>query len=118
GELQMKGLTDIPGIRVGHISDFEALTGCTAILCEEGAVGGVDIRGSASGTQETPALDPRHIDPVAHAILLGGGSAFGLEAASGVRRYLEARGKGLRTGAAIVPIVPAAILYDLAIGQA
>jgi L-aminopeptidase/D-esterase-like protein len=114
----MKGLTDISGIRVGHLSDFEALTGCTAILCEEGAVGGVDIRGSASGTQETPALDPSHIDPVIHGILLGGGSAFGLEAASGVRRYLEARGKGLRTPAAVVPIVPAAILYDLGIGKA
>src|SRR5215813_10065938 len=85
----MKGLTDIPGIRVGHVSDFDALTGCTAILCEKGAVGGVDIRGSASGTQETPAISPAHADPVAHGILLAGGSAFGLEAASGVRRYLE-----------------------------
>jgi L-aminopeptidase/D-esterase-like protein len=114
----MKGLTDIAGIRVGHVSDFQAITGCTAILCEAGAAGGVDIRGSASGTQETPTLDPLHVDPVAHGILLAGGSAFGLEAAAGVRRYLERRGAGVATPAGKVPIVPAAILYDLAIGKA
>jgi L-aminopeptidase/D-esterase-like protein len=114
----MKGLTDISGIRVGHVSDFQAITGCTAILCEGGAVGGVDIRGSASGTEETPTLHPLHIDPVVHGILLAGGSAFGLEAASGVRRYLERRGAGVITPAAKVPIVPAAILYDLGIGKA
>ncbi|MGD0500136.1 MAG: P1 family peptidase [Bryobacteraceae bacterium] len=114
----MKGLTDIPGIRVGHISDYEALTGCTAILCEAGAVGGVDIRGSATGTQEIATLDPGHVTPQAHGVMLAGGSAFGLEAASGVRRYLEGRGVGYNTGAAKVPIVPAAILYDLGIGKA
>ena len=114
----MKGLTDISGIRVGHISDFQAITGCTAVLCEAGAVGGVDIRGAASGTQETATLDPLHVDPVVHGILLAGGSAFGLEAASGVRRYLESRGAGVSTPAAKVPIVPAAILYDLGIGKA
>jgi len=114
----MKGLTDIPGIRVGHVSDYEAITGCTAILCEAGAAGGVDIRGSATGTEETPVLDPGHVTPQVHAILLAGGSAFGLEAASGVRRYLEHRGIGFDTGAAKVPIVPAAILYDLGIGKA
>ena len=65
----MKGLTDIPGFRVGHISDYQAITGCTAILCEAGAVGGVDIRGLASGTQETPTLGPLHVDPVVHGIL-------------------------------------------------
>jgi L-aminopeptidase/D-esterase-like protein len=111
----MKGLTDIPGIRVGHVSDFDAITGCTAILCEQGAVGGVEIRGSASGTEETPALDPLHVDPVLHGILLAGGSAFGLEAASGVRRYLETRGAGISTPAGKIPIVAAAILYDLGI---
>ena len=111
-----KGLTDIPGILVGHVSDFHAITGCTAILFEQGAVGGVDIRGSASGTEETPALDPLHVDPVAHGILLAGGSAFGLEAASGVRRYLEKRGAGVVTPAGRIPIVAAAILYDLGIG--
>jgi L-aminopeptidase/D-esterase-like protein len=114
----MKGLTDIAGIRAGHVSDFEAITGCTAILCEEGAVGGVDIRGPATGTEEIATLDPGHVTPHVHGILLAGGSAFGLEAASGVRRYLEHRGFGYATGASKVPIVPAAILYDLAIGQA
>jgi L-aminopeptidase/D-esterase-like protein len=113
----MKGLTDIPGIKVGHVSDFEAITGCTAILCEQGAVGGVDIRGSASGTEETPTLDPGHITPLVHGIVLSGGSAFGLETASGVRRYLEHRGIGFATGSANVPIVAAAILYDLGIGK-
>jgi L-aminopeptidase/D-esterase-like protein len=113
----MKGLTDIPGVRVGHISDFEAITGCTAILCEQGAVGGVDIRGSATGTEEIATLDPGHVTPVVHGILLAGGSAFGLEAASGVRRYLERHGVGYETGAAKVPIIPAAILYDLGIGK-
>jgi len=114
----MKGLTDIPGIRVGHISDYEAITGCTAILCGQGAVGGCDIRGSATGTEETPVLDPGHVTPQVHGILLAGGSAFGLEAASGVRRYLEHQGIGYNTGAAKVPLVPAAILYDLGIGKA
>jgi L-aminopeptidase/D-esterase-like protein len=114
----MKGLTDIPGIRVGHVSDFDALTGCTAILCQPGAVAGVDIRGSASGTEEIETLDPGHVTEQIHGILLAGGSAFGLEAASGVRRYLEHKGIGFDTGAAKVPIVPAAILYDLAIGKA
>ena len=114
----MKGLTDIAGVRVGHVSDYRAITGCTAILCPQGAVGGVDIRGSATGTEETPVLDPGHVTPQVHAILLAGGSAFGLEAASGVRRYLEQQGVGFDTGAAKVPIVPAAILYDLAIGKA
>jgi L-aminopeptidase/D-esterase-like protein len=114
----MKGLTDIAGIRVGHVSDFDAITGCTAILCEQGAVGGVDIRGSASGTEETPALDPLHVDPTVHGILLAGGSAFGLEAASGVRRYLEKRGAGVDTPAGKIPIVAGAIIYDLAIGKA
>ena len=113
----MKGLTDIPGIRVGHVSDFDAITGCTAILCERGATGGVDIRGSASGTEETPTLDPTHVDPTVHGICLAGGSAFGLEAASGVRRYLESRGAGVYTPAGRVPIVAAAILYDLGIGK-
>jgi len=113
----MKGLTDIPGIRVGHVSDYEALTGCTAILCEEGAVGGVDIRGSASGTEETPALDPGHLDDSVHAIMLAGGSAFGLEAASGVRRYLARRGVGVFYGGEHIPIVTGAILFDLGLGK-
>lgn len=116
--LKPKGLTDVPGIRVGHASDFEALTGCTVVLCGSGAVGGVDIRGSATGTEEIEVLDPGHVTDRVHAIVLAGGSAFGLEAASGVRRSLEQQGVGYPTGAVRVPIVPAAILYDLSIGQA
>jgi L-aminopeptidase/D-esterase-like protein len=114
----VKGLTDIPGIRVGHVSDYGAITGCTAILCDGGAAAGVDIRGSATGTEEIGTLDPGHVTDRIHGVLLAGGSAFGLEAASGVRRYLERKGVGYQTGAAKVPIVPAAILYDLGIGRA
>ncbi len=110
-------LTDISGIRVGHVSDYDALTGCTAILCPEGAVGGVDIQGSASGTSETPTLAPSHVDPVAHAVCLAGGSAFGLEASSGVRRYLAKQNAGVQTPGGRIPIVPAAIIYDLGIGK-
>src|SRR5579864_3546911 len=114
----MKGLTDIPGIRVGHASDYDALTGCTVILCDGGAVGGVDIRGAATGTEEIDVLRPAHLTPQVHAVVLSGGSAFGLEAASGVRRYLEHRGVGFSLGGPVVPIVPCAILYDLGIGKA
>jgi L-aminopeptidase/D-esterase-like protein len=113
----MKGLTDIPGIRTGHVSDFDAVTGCTAILCEQGAVGGVDIRGSASGTQEIDTLSPGHVTDRVHGILLSGGSAFGLEAAAGVRRYLAGRKVGYPFGGQHIPIVPAAILFDLGIGK-
>lgn len=114
----MKGLTDIPGIRVGNVSDFDALTGCTVILCDGGAVAGVDIRGSATGTSEIDVMNPGHVTDRVHAVVLAGGSAFGLEAASGVRRFLERKGVGFETGAAKVPIVPCAILYDLGIGKA
>jgi L-aminopeptidase/D-esterase-like protein len=114
----LKGLTDIAGIRVGHASDYEALTGCTVILCDGGAVAGADIRGSASGTEEFPVMDPGHIVDRIHAVCLAGGSAFGLEAASGVRRFLEQKGVGFETGAAKVPLVPAAIIYDLGVGKA
>ena len=113
----MKGLTDIPGIRVGHASDYDALTGCTAILCEEGAVAGCDIGGGASGTTEFDVMNPQHVTPFVHAITLAGGSAFGLESVSGVRRFLEQKGVGFPTGYAKVPIVPGAILYDLGIGK-
>jgi len=113
----MKGLTDIPRIRVGHASDFDALTGCTVILCDGGAVAGVDIRGSATGTSEMDVMSPGHVTDRIHAVVFAGGSAFGLEAASGVRRFLEKKGVGFDTGAAKVPIVPCAILYDLGIGK-
>ncbi len=111
-------ITDIPGIRVGHASDLEALTGCTVILCEAGAVGGVDQRGGAPGTRETDALYPLHLVQQVHAIALAGGSAFGLDSASGVVRYLEESGVGFDVGVARVPIVPAAILFDLGVGRA
>jgi L-aminopeptidase/D-esterase-like protein len=114
----MQGLTAIAGIRVGHASNFDALTGCTAILCETGAVGGVDIRGSASETSSIDTLQPGHVTGMVHGIVLSGGSAFGLETVSGVRRYLEQHGAGFRVGHAIVPIVPGAVLYDLDIGKA
>jgi len=103
---------------VGHAQDDEALTGCTVVLCEKGAVGGVDQRGGAPGTRETDLLNPLNLVEKVHAVLLAGGSAFGLDAASGVMRYLEERKIGFDTGVARVPIVPAAILYDLAIGRA
>src|SRR5512136_2674045 len=111
-------ITDVPGIRVGHAQDEEALTGCTVILCRKGAVGGVDQRGGAPGTRETDLLKPVNAVEKVHAVLLAGGSAFGLDAAAGVMRYLERHKIGFNTGAARVPIVPAAILYDLAIGRA
>ncbi len=111
-------LTDIPGIRVGHATDEIGCTGCTAILCPEGTVGGVDIRGSASGTRELDALSPLHLVPHVHAVLLAGGSAFGLDAAAGVMRYLEERGIGFDVQVTRVPIVPTAILFDLRIGSA
>jgi len=110
-------ITDVPGIKVGHATHKEALTGCTVILCEDGAVGGVDQRGGAPGTRETDSMQPMHLVQTAHAIVLAGGSAFGLEAATGVVRYLEERGIGYDTLVAKVPIVPAAILFDLGIGD-
>jgi L-aminopeptidase/D-esterase-like protein len=113
----LKGLTDIPGILVGHASDLDALTGCTAILFEHGAAGGVDVRGSATGTEELGLLDPMHVTERINAILFAGGSAFGLEAASGVRRYLERKGIGVMTPGGPVPLVPAAILFDLAFAK-
>ncbi|MBM3150864.1 MAG: P1 family peptidase [Chloroflexi bacterium] len=115
---RFNSITDIPGIRVGHAQDEEALTGCTVVLCEKGASAGVDQRGGAPGTRETDLLSPINAVGKVHAVLLAGGSAFGLDAAAGVMRYLEGRKVGFNTGAARVPIVPAAILYDLAIGRA
>jgi len=110
-------ITDVKGIRVGYAQNDHALTGCTVILCEAGAVGGVDQRGGAPGTRETDALYPLHLVKKVHAIVLAGGSAFGLDAASGVVRYLEEREIGFDVGVARVPIVPAAILFDLNVGQ-
>ncbi len=114
----MLTLTDVPGIEVGHAQDEEALTGCTVILCRHGAVAGVDQRGGAPGTRETDLLKPVNFVEHVHAVLLTGGSAFGLEAAGGVVRYLEERGIGFNVGVARVPIVPAAVIFDLALGRA
>jgi L-aminopeptidase/D-esterase-like protein len=111
-------ITDIPGILVGHAQDDTALTGCTVILYEKGAVGGVDQRGGAPGTREVDALHPMHLVSKVHGIVLAGGSAFGLEAATGVMRYLEEKNVGFDTRIVRVPIVPAAILFDLGIGRA
>ncbi len=111
----MKGLTDIPGILVGHSSDYDGLTGCTVILCEKGAVAGGEIRGFATGTGEWDLLSPQHVMDKIHAVVLAGGSAFGLEAASGVRRFLAHKGIGVTTFP--VPLVVSAILYDLAFAK-
>jgi L-aminopeptidase/D-esterase-like protein len=111
-------ITDVRGIEVGHAQDEDALTGCTVILCRQGAVAGVDVRGSAPGTRETDLLDPVNLVEQVHAVVLTGGSAYGLDAASGVMRYLEEQNIGFPMGAAVVPIVPAAVLYDLGLGRA
>lgn len=111
-------LTAISGLSVGHWTNAEAATGCTVVLCPDGAVAGVDVRGSAPGTREIALLDPVNTVQKVHAILLSGGSAFGLAAADGVMRWLEERGHGFDVGVAKVPIVPGAILFDLGIGQA
>jgi L-aminopeptidase/D-esterase-like protein len=110
-------ITDIPGLLVGHAQNDDALTGCTVILYEKGAVGGVDQRGGAPGTREIDALHPMHLVSRVHGIVLAGGSAFGLDAATGAMRYLEERGVGFDTRIAKVPIVPSAILFDLGIGK-
>jgi len=116
-EVQERGITAVPGVRVGHATDPVGLTGCTVVLCERGAVGGVDQRGGAPGTRETDLLRPMHLVDRVHAVLLAGGSAFGLAAADGVVRYLEERGVGFDARVAKVPIVPAAILFDLDLGD-
>jgi len=111
-------ITDIPGIRVGHDTNLEAGTGCTVILCDTPAVGGVDVRGGAPATRETDLLHPLHMVEEVHAIVLTGGSAFGLDAAGGVMRYLEEHSIGIDVGVAKVPIVPAAAILDLGFGSA
>jgi L-aminopeptidase/D-esterase-like protein len=109
--------TDVPGVAVGHYTDAQALTGCTVVLTPQGAVAGVDVRGSAPGTRETDCLQPGNLVQQAHAILLTGGSAFGLDAASGVMRWLEERQHGFEVANLHVPIVPSAVIFDLAVGN-
>ena len=111
-------ITDIGGVTAGHYTDGENMTGCTVVIIEGGAVCGVDVRGAAPGTRETDLLRPANTVQKANAILLTGGSAFGLAAADGVMRWLEQRGEGFDAGVARVPIVPAAVLFDLGIGNA
>jgi L-aminopeptidase/D-esterase-like protein len=111
-------LLDVAGLSVGHAAASGRPTGCTVVLCPEGAVAGVAQRGGAPGTRETDLLRPENTVQHVHAVLLSGGSAFGLDAATGVMRWLEERGHGIAVGAARVPIVPAAVLFDLWVGDA
>lgn len=111
-------LTAVEGIRVGHATDLEAGTGCTVVLVPPGTIGAVDQRGGAPGTRETDLLKPGRLVEEVHAVVLSGGSAFGLASADGVARVLEARGIGFQTSVATIPIVPTAILFDLAVGRA
>ena len=118
GKIEMKdAITAVPGIRVGHAQDIEAGTGCTVVICEQGAVAAVDIRGGAPGTRETDCLDPVNLVSRAHAVYLGGGSAFGLDAAAGVMKYLEEKKIGFDVGVTRVPIVPGAVIFDLQVGN-
>lgn len=110
-------IIDVPGIKVGHSQDLKAGTGCTVVICEKGASTGVDVRGGAPGTRETDLLNPVNLVDKAHAIYLGGGSAFGLDGASGVMKYLEEKGIGFDVVITKVPIVPAAVLFDLDVGD-
>ncbi len=113
----MSGINSIPGILAGHYTDLRAITGCTALVIPEGAVAGVEVRGAAPATRETDLLSPLATVDRIHGLLLTGGSAFGLEAAGGVMDFLESQGIGYRFGESIVPVVPAAALFDLAIGD-
>ena len=106
-------ITAVAGLEAGHYTDLTHATGCTVVICREGAVGGVDVRGGSPGTRETDLLRPMHKVDRVHALLLGGGSAFGLDAASGVVAYLAELDVGVKVGPATVPIVSAAILFDL-----
>ncbi|MBO0720054.1 MAG: P1 family peptidase [Blastocatellia bacterium] len=117
GTKSHNAITDVAGIKVGHFTHPRRPTGCTVILVEDGAVAGVDVRGAAPGTRETDLLNPVNTVQQVHAVVLSGGSAFGLDTATGVMRYLEERGIGFKVGGALVPIVPAAILFDLALGD-
>ena len=113
-----RSIADVPGLSVGHTTDADAATGCTVVLGPaEGMRAAAYVRGRATGTRELDALSPQHLVPVIHAILLTGGSAFGLGAADGVMRWLAARGRGFRVGELVVPIVPCAVVFDLAQGR-
>ncbi|MDR2333597.1 MAG: P1 family peptidase [Burkholderiaceae bacterium] len=110
-------ITDVTGIEVGHHTDPRRPTGCTVVIAQDGAVAGVDVRGAAPGTRETDLLDPSNLVQQVHAIMLAGGSAFGLEAATGAVRWLEEQGIGLDVGVGRIPLVPSAVLFDLTVGN-
>jgi L-aminopeptidase/D-esterase-like protein len=110
-------ITRVAGIEVGHFTDTRRPTGCTVVMAREGAVGGVDVRGAAPGTRETDLLDPCNLVEKVHAIMLAGGSAWGLDAATGAVRWLEERGVGFDVAVGRLPIVPAAVLFDLLVGD-
>lgn len=110
-------ILDVKGLKVGQIEDEKALTGCTVVICEKGATCGVDVRGSAPGTRETDLLDPINSVQKVHAVVLSGGSAFGLESTCGVSQYLEENNIGFDVGVCKVPIVTGAVLFDLAVGN-
>lgn len=110
-------ITDVAGIEVGHHTDARRPTGCSVIIARAGAVAGVDVRGAAPGTRETDLLDPTHLVEKVHAVMLSGGSAWGLDAASGAMHWLEEHGIGLNVGVGLVPLVPAAVLFDLHVGD-
>tara|TARA_A100001037_G_scaffold305383_1_gene345339 strand:- start:103355 stop:104353 length:999 start_codon:yes stop_codon:yes gene_type:complete len=109
-------INDIQGIKTGHYTDLDAITGCTAIICEAGAIGGVDVRGGAPGSRETDLLDPTASVPFIHGVVLSGGSAFGLQSADGAMQYLENRDVGHKAGNSKIPIIASSILFDLNIG--
>jgi L-aminopeptidase/D-esterase-like protein len=110
-------ITRVPGFQVGHAHDLQNITGCTVILCPPGTVGGADVRGSAAGTRQMDALNCLHIVEEVQGVCIAGGSAFGLDAAGGVLKYLEERGQGFDVGITRVPIVPTAVIYDLSVGN-
>jgi len=114
---RLNAITAVPGIKVGHASNLKALTGCTVILCQEGAIGAVDIRGTAAGTRQLDPLTSLHLVDKIQAVLLAGGSAFGLDAAGGVMAYLEKRRKGFDVGETKIPHVPTAVIFDFGIGD-
>ncbi|MGB9779704.1 P1 family peptidase [Caldanaerobacter sp.] len=116
-ELQEIDIREIEGIRLGNAEDLEAGTGCTVVMCEKGATPGVEVRGGAPGTRETDLIRSENLVDKIHAVVLAGGSAFGLEAASGVMKYLEEKGVGIEVGKVKVPIVASAILFDLSVGN-
>ena len=106
-----RSILDVPGIRVGHAQDFSSKTGCTIVLCPDGAIAGMDIRGSAAGTRQTDALSAQHSVPHIHGIMLVGGSSFGLDATGGALRYLEERSIGYDVLVTKIPIIPTAVIF-------